>query len=370
MIDIIIPVNKLGYGIHALGMTKELLKNSDNNLIPIGGTKNIDCDDEKIHEIIRTSQSSGRSKNNKVFIFWHLDPTLLDFYKDKYEKIYYFSTWEFESQTEHFNEYLKSLDAKYHSRIHIGSTIKHFSDQLKWDNTYAIHGFASDYAVSKKHNPIENMFIHVGKYEARKNQDAIIESFIEFISKEKTYLNLFCHNPFESDHYLTNTLKYYGFRQCQLETAHNLHLEFNLTGTALSKGNKIINLFNRVDTNKKIIDFMSHCEKAFYPSYGEGWNLSYYDSAGIGMPICASPIEAHAYINQFYITDNIYFLCQLKKESYLSGKFYPKQSIKVFHYERFPNEFINTQKSIKYITNHITEEDCSRETLKLIQHDD
>ena len=126
----------------------------------------------------------------------------------------------------------------------------------------------------------ETVFFNCGKWEKRKGHDIIHEAFARaFTSDDNVELWMMCENPF-------------------FESEQNFHWEREYRGSKL--GDKV-RIIPRQPTQQEVHEIMSQVDCGVFPSRAEGWNLELLEMMSCGKHVIATDYSAHT---EFCNSDN------------------------------------------------------------------
>jgi len=270
-LNLMAPINQLGYGHVGLGIAKSLSDKCNLSLSPIGG---IELTSEKDVDIIRTAVS-----NSKLLDFdapciriWHQHD--MSTFMGRGERIG-FPIFELDSFTDVERHHLESLD-----RIFVAS--QWAKDVIcKTINTSGIHvnviPFGQNVRLNKaKFNSIEKgaptKFFTCGKWEIRKGHDMLIGAFNKaFEDKDNVELHMMCDNPF--------------LDQVDTKRWKNRYIESKL-------GHKV-RFISRVKSHEEVMSIMDDMDCGVFISRAEGWNLELLEMICRGKPVIATNYSGH-----------------------------------------------------------------------------
>lgn len=257
-----IPIANTGYSKHALLLLKQFILKNECQLIPIGNIEIPECflHDHlflnKIQECLNTTINTNIS-----FKFWHEFDLIIN---DDSEVKIGFTTFEVDNI---------NLQTNCNSILTASSWGKNVLLQTLRNDRSIIYKNklwkqSADYIFGKL--PLENKpyyeypaeFLHIGKYELRKQTEHLIYSFIKASQFSNSLtLNLVCHNPF-----------------------HNLSIEMFLLRLGFRdnlgsfiRNNLIINIYPYY-VKENVLDLLKRKCIQIYPGGSEGANLSLLES--------------------------------------------------------------------------------------------
>lgn len=268
MINLISPINQLGYGIAGLNIFKSLSELTNVGLWVIGQADIVD--QNSYNSVINGIKSAQMWDNDAPCIkIWHQHDMAQFVGRGKRIGFPFFELDEFNEIEKHS---LNSLDAifvtcewakevvvantsiKEVSVIPLGVDRKIFSDK------------------SAKVNEEKTIFFNCGKWEVRKGHDVLVEIFNNaFSHNDNVELWMMCDNPF--------------LNQEQQNSWRNLYKNSNL-------GNKI-KILPRVKTPEEVYNIMTQVDCGVFPSRAEGWNLELLELMSCGKQVITTNYSAH-----------------------------------------------------------------------------
>lgn len=132
-----------------------------------------------------------------------------------------------------------------------------------------------DHVLANTETPLPNSattFLHVGKWEVRKNQQAVVEAFNEaFEQEDNVRLIIHCHNPFLSPQETTSWV--------DIANRSRLHTKIFVTKDRLPQGG--------------VVALMRGADCGVFPSRAEGYNLGLAEMMALGKEVIATNYSAH-----------------------------------------------------------------------------
>lgn len=295
MINIIGPINQLGYGISALNIVKSLSKLTDVSLWCIG---NPQVTNENDADIIRKCINNGRFTDFKApcIKIWHQNDMTQFVGTGPRIGFPIFELDEFNDLEKH---HLNSLDkifvcSQWAKDVVLSQTI------LKNEDVHVVP-LGVDNTIFKKSDNVTNSatrFFNCGKWEIRKGHDVLVEIFNEaFDIDDNVELFLMCQNPFCSE--------------AEEREWQNLYLNSKL-------GNKI-HIIPRRNTQEEVYNIMSQTHCGVFPSRAEGWNLELLEMMACGKYVITTDYSAH---KEFCNAANAYLIPISQKEVAYDGKWF------------------------------------------------
>lgn len=268
-INIITPINSLGYGVAGLNIVKALSKKTNVSLWPIGNinvTTQEDADYLKpcIYNAIKPDFDAPCVR------IWHQHDMSQFVGKGKRIGFPIFELDQFNDIEKH---HLNSLDA-----IFVCSNWAKVvcENNLSVDpSNINVVPLGVDTKIFKP-CPVSNnqttIFFNCGKWEVRKGHDILPEIFsCAFNENDDVELWMMCENPFLSE---------------------NEEKEWKNLYTKSKLGHKI-RFINRKQTQQEVYNIMSHVDCGVFPSKAEGWNLELLELMSCGKQVIATNYSAH-----------------------------------------------------------------------------
>jgi len=270
MINIIAPINQLGYGVAGWNITKELSKITDIALWNIGNIYASSQEDANI--INRATQNAHFFDYNAPCLkIWHQHDMAQFVGKGERVGFPIFELDEFSDLEKH---QLSSLD-----RIFVCS---HWAKNVILENididTSKVNviplGVNSEIfrPIQKTNNSENTIFFNCGKWEIRKGHDILVKIFNQaFTPDDKVELWMMTNNPF--------------FSKEEDETWKNMYLNSTM--------GKQIKFIDRVNTHEEVYNIMSQTDCGIFPSRAEGWNLELLEMLACGKEVITTNYSAH-----------------------------------------------------------------------------
>tara|TARA_R100000329_G_scaffold111187_1_gene91341 strand:+ start:355 stop:1431 length:1077 start_codon:yes stop_codon:yes gene_type:complete len=298
MINVMAPINPLGYGVAGLNITKALSKLCDVALFPIGDVEVTSQEDADAVKLCLENKNKFDAKAPCVRI-WHQFSMAeqignglrcgfpifeLDAFNDvelhhlnSLDKIFVCSEWAKEVVHQNLYSHYKRLDLD--SNIHV----------------VPLGVDTSIFKNSKPNDSNSTRFINIGKWEYRKGHDVLVEAFNKaFELEDDVELYMMNHNPF-------------------------LNKEQEREWVDLYKTSKLgdkITILPRVSTHSQVAEIMSQMDCGVFPSRAEGWNLEAIEMLALGKQLIITDYSAHT---EFCTNKNSMLIPIEKKESAYDG---------------------------------------------------
>ena len=285
-INLMAPINQLGYGIAGLNIYKELSKIANVSLFPIGQPQiTTQQDADAIQKGLEVAQFfDPKAPCIKI---WHQNQ-MADFVGGGQH--IGFPIFELDTFTDLEKHHLQACD-----RLFVCSE---WAKNVCYDiNLTDVVPLGVDADIFKPVAPSEEdktIFFNCGKWEVRKGHDVLIEAFSEVAKKhDNVELWMMCTNPF------------------------NTPDEENKWRNLYSHPN--VRLINRVETQEEVYNIMSKVDCGVFPSRGEGWNLEALELMSCGKHVIITDYSAHT---EFCTKDNSNLVTITDTEPAFDGKWF------------------------------------------------
>ena len=293
-LNLLAPINQLGYGVAGLNITIELSKVMDVSLWPIGPP---DCEQRYIpilKECVNNAQMPDfQAPSLRV---WHQHDMCQ--FVGSGEKIG-FPIFELDTFTDQEKHHLSNLDRLFVCSEWAKQVVHEQIPTIKKSRVNVIPlGVDRDIFQESDISREETIFFNCGKWEVRKGHDFLIEAFLEaFTPEDNVELWMMCHNPFNNDE-------------------ENLSWEQKYKQSPL--GDKI-RIIPRQTTQKDVYNIMQQVDCGVFPSRGEGWNLELLELMSCGKHVIATNYSGHT---EFCNKDNCLLIDVEEKEEAVDDKWF------------------------------------------------
>jgi glycosyltransferase involved in cell wall biosynthesis len=267
MINVIAPINQLGYGIASLNIVKALSKIEDVALWPISQPQ---VTNEQDANVIRKCIDNSKYPdfNAPCIRIWHQHDMAQ--FVGRGERIG-FPIFELDKFSDLEKHHLANLNKIFVCSQWAKGVI---SKELNTENVNVIP-LGVDTSVFKPssiNNNEETVFLNCGKWEVRKGHDILVDIFnATFDISEKVQLWLLPTNPFLSEE--------------EKNSWHNKYYKSKL-------GSKI-RILPRLNTQEEVYNIMQKTSCGIFPSRAEGWNLELLELMACGKPVITTNYSAH-----------------------------------------------------------------------------
>jgi glycosyltransferase involved in cell wall biosynthesis len=298
MINLIGPINQLGYGIATLNILKELSKITSVSFWPISQPQVTNKED--LQTIQYCIQNAIMPDFNAPCIrIWHQHDMSQFVGRGIKIGMPIFELDEFNKTEKH---HLSSLDKIFVCSSWAKDIIL---SNITIDNSNVSViplGVDSTIFRSKENTNMEKtIFFNCGKWEIRKGHDILSECFNKaFENDDNVELWMMCENPFLSKE--------------EDQSWRNIYLNSKL-------GSKI-KIIPRVETQQEVYNIMSKTDCGVFPARAEGWNLELLEMLSCGKHVITTDYSAH---QEFCNNNNSFLIPVDDKEKAYDGKWFHGQ---------------------------------------------
>jgi glycosyltransferase involved in cell wall biosynthesis len=308
-INLLAPINSLGYGVTGLNVLKSLsdLHSQDVSLNVIGSPSVNNNNDA---ELVRKCLDKGRffSYDAPCIKIWHQHDMAQFVGRGKRIGFPIFELDKFNDVEKH---QLESLDmifvcSEWAKKV-ILENIKISEENVK------VIPLGVDSSIFKESSmPVDTptRFLNCGKWEIRKGHDVLVELFnLAFNEDDNVELFMMCSNPFLKDN----------------ETMEWIDLYKN------SKLGSKIHIIPYQRTQEEVYNIMSQVHCGIFPSRAEGWNLEVLEMMACGKHIITTDYSAHTEFCNIY---NCQLIPISETETAYDGKWFHGQG----NWAKFDNQ--------------------------------
>ena len=294
MINIIAPINPLGYGVAGFNLSTRLNEIDDVSLWPIG---NIQVYSQEEAELVQPMISSASFFDEKApcVRIWH-QHDMAQFVGNG-EKIG-FPIFELDKFNELEKHHLKTLD-KIFVCSEWAKTVVLMNLYTPSSKVQVVPlGVDVNIFKPKMNNSDKTIFFNCGKWEIRKGHDILFNIFEEaFEADDNVELWMMTTNPFLSEEEDASWKKLYRN----------------------SKLGEKIKFIDRVAQHKEVYNIMEKADCGIFPSRAEGWNLELLEMLACGKQVITTNYSAHT---EFCNKENSYLIETPNKETAYDGKWF------------------------------------------------
>ena len=289
MINIIAPINQLGYGIAGLNIVKSLSKITPIALWPIGP---IQVTNQKDADACQNAVNGAPYYDHKkpCLRIWHQHDMAQ--FATSTRRIG-FPIFELDTFNDIELHNLRSVDELFVC----SEWAKNVIQSNKIDVPTQVVPLGVDASIFKPVEPVKKektIFFNCGKWEIRKGHDILIKAFNRVIeSHDNIELWMMCENPFNLPE-----------EELQWRSLYN---------------HPKIRIIPRVETQEEVYNIMTKIDCGVFPSRGEGWNLEALELMACGKHVVVTDYSAHT---EFCTQDNASLVTITDKEPAYDGKWF------------------------------------------------
>lgn len=266
MINLIAPINTLGYGVAGYNILKQLYKIDNSvSLYPISQPQ-----DFSGHELDAAILNQDKCLIDRPCVkIWHQNDLTTRVGNGKYIGFPIFELTKFNAKEitslHHCNKIF--VCSKWAKQIILQNT------KFKDEDVHVVPlGVDNDiFSPSNVSGRQSTVFLNCGKWEKRKGHDILLECFNNaFSENDDVEMWMMCDNPFIGE----------GNQSWQ-----NLYKNSRL-------GSKV-RIIPRQKTHQDVMSIMRQADCGIFPSRGEGWNLELLEMMAMGKHVIATNYSAH-----------------------------------------------------------------------------
>ena len=288
-LNLIAPINQLGYGVAGVNTLKALqAENVNVSFFPIGQPQVVTQEDA---DAVKRGMESAKlfDPNAPCVRMWHQHDMAQFVGRGKHIG---FPIFELDTFNELEKHHLNSCD-----ELMVCSQWAKGVADAAIDCDVNVVPLGVDMNIFKPANPVTSekiIFFNCGKWEVRKGHDILIEAFRKVAEKyENVELWMMCSNPFNSQEEENRWRQLYNHPK--------------------------VKLIPRAETQVEVYNIMSQVSCGVFPSRGEGWNLELLEMMAVGKHVIATNYSAHS---EFCTEDNCGLIPISATEPAFDGKWF------------------------------------------------
>lgn len=274
-----------GYGVTSTYILKELAKNNNVSLFPIGGASVSNEEDKKLIQELISKTNANWSNKDPCLKIWHQYDLATRIGNGKYGALIFFET-----------DKLNPIEKNMINNTDIVFVASEWGKNILLENDISVPIIVSPLAVDtdifdhtleiKEDENRPYRFINIGKWEIRKGHDILVEAFNKaFNKKDNVELIMMNDNPFLNEKQTKNWIDLYQ----------------------KSKLSEKIKHIPRVQTHSDLAKIIKQCDCGIFPARAEGWNNEILEVMAMNKPVIATNYSAHTeYCNKY--EDNSYLI--------------------------------------------------------------
>tara|TARA_R100000008_G_C3556079_1_gene153279 strand:- start:51 stop:1118 length:1068 start_codon:yes stop_codon:yes gene_type:complete len=289
-LNIVAPINSLGYGIVSKNIVKEMSKTTDIALYVIGNVEQ-DNDIEFYQQLLQKGYQYKDRSNAPCLKIWHEFDLSTRVGNGPYCVFPFFE--------------INKLDQKRINHLSSVDTIVVASDWAKGvikdaNVSVPVHvvplGVDSEiFSQQPQRQSDKCTFLNCGKWEKRKGHDVLLEMFkTAFPNEPDVQLIMMASNPFLNEKASNEWNRYY-------------------------MSDNRVRLYNRLPSHHEVAKVMASSDCGIFPSRAEGWNLELLEMMAMGKHIITTNYSAHT---EFCNKDNADLIDIEKLEPAEDGVFF------------------------------------------------
>ena len=268
MINLIAPINNLGYGVAGYNIFKSLHKlNSSTALYPISKPELVDS----AIQIGLQNRVVGQTESHRPCVkIWHQNDLFQFVGKGKHIGFPIFELTEFNDEEKTSLGHCDKIFvcSEWARQVILDQMPSRFSE----DDVHVVPlGVDAELFAPVKSGRTPTIFLNCGKWEKRKGHDILLECFNNaFTDADDVELWMMCDNPFIGQ---------------DNQNWQNLYKSSNL-------GDKI-RIIPRQKSHQDVYNIMKQADCGVFPSRAEGWNLELLEMMACGKRVIATDYSAH-----------------------------------------------------------------------------
>jgi len=293
-INLMTPINQLGYGVAGLNILKALQKQAEVSLFPIGQpqvTNQTDAD--AVRKGIHTSQTFDHKA--PCVKIWHQNQMAERVGSGKFFGFPIFELDKFNSLEKH---HLDSCDALMVCSNWAWDVANKQTNHFP--NFIHVVPLGVDMDIFKPATPRNDnktIFFNCGKWEIRKGHDILINAFEKVLGHgQDAELWMMCNNPFNSPEEEGKWKQLYQHPK--------------------------VKIIPRAETQQEVYNIMAQVDCGVFPSRAEGWNLELLEMMACGKHVVTTDYSAHT---EFCTKDNAGLVTIKETEPAYDGKWFFRQ---------------------------------------------
>jgi len=292
-INLMAPVNKLGYGVAGANIAHELNKICQVSLFPIGNA--IDPPSQGVSSKLQVmlDRKSSFDKDATCIKIWHEFSLAERIGAGKFIAFPFFEVNKFDKVRKHHIESCDKVVAScgWAKDIILSETEQKNVSVVPLGVDTSVFSF-----IGEEQYPQEKcVFFNCGKWEKRKGHDILLELFKQaFPNNNDVELWMMTQNPLFDQRSNDNWNNYY-------------------------KSDPRVVLVGRTETQEELAKIMRHTTCGVFPSRAEGWNLEALEMMALGKDIIITNYSAHT---EFCNSDNSHLIEPIGLEPAVDGVFF------------------------------------------------
>jgi len=301
MINLMTPINQLGYGVAGLNILKALQNHTDVALHMIGQPQVANqVDADSVKKGLETAQTFD--PNAPCIKIWHQNQMAERIGSGKFIG---FPIFELDTFTDLEKHHLMACDellvcSQWAKDVVLTDVYPMPVGHDFFENRVHVVPLGVDTDIFKPAPEKQNdkiIFFNCGKWEVRKGHDILIKAFAKVAEKhDNVELWMMCSNPFNSE-----------------QEENSWHQLYN---------HPKVKIIPRAETQQGVYNIMSQVDCGVFPSRAEGWNLELLEMMACGKHVIATDYSAHT---EFCTQENCNLIPIHNVEPAFDGKWFFNQ---------------------------------------------
>ena len=266
-LNLISPVNNLGYGVVGHNLLKHLAQKLDIALFPVGGIDVERNTAELVEQVIRSARNFKDRASAPCLKVWHEFDLAM---RVGFGPYYAFPFFELNKIDDKRLNHLSSTDGIIVASKWAQEILNQHSSLV--DKTSVVPLGVDTSVFNHSTSNITNdtcIFFNCGKWEKRKGHDILLEMFQKaFPEQADVELWVLASNPFIDEKSRDEWERYYS-------------------------SDTRVKIISRVDTQHQVAYLMSQANCGVFPSRAEGWNLELLEMMAMGKHVITTNYSAH-----------------------------------------------------------------------------
>lgn len=288
-INLMTPINQLGYGIAGLNILKSLQKRANVSLHVIGQPQvTTQADADAVAKGIDTSKMFDPQA--PCIKIWHQNQMSERIGSGKFIG---FPIFELDTFTDLEKHHLSACD-EWMVCSNWAKDIIQSSVSFKPTHVVPLGVDTDIFKPSPPRTHEKTIFFNCGKWEVRKGHDILIDAFLKVMMHNRDIeLWMMCSNPFNSPEEDAKWHRLYNHPQ--------------------------IKFIPRAETQREVYNIMTQVDCGVFPSRGEGWNLELLEMMACGKHVITTDYSAHT---EFCTKENAGLVTIKEVEPAFDGKWF------------------------------------------------
>ena len=299
-INLTIPINSLGYGMHALGYYKVLKDAGYDVTLNKIGSRGLESNISSLLANLGLLDAVEEDQEKKPFdapnlMVWH--PNQMSQFLMKGVPNIGAGAFELEPVTQEEQDGFSSVDVAVTYSDWGISQIDNPNKIKVYGPTWSTYGLEIDNVHQIPGTEGKTTYLSPGKWEKRKGHPEFVDILTTIALEGQEFVVLGFWNNIFTGH-LSQPLAYLTKKGWAIDNMFNIHGEIVYT---MKLNDSIITLFGHVEKYTNLLGYYHEADAAITLSKGEGWDMPIVDLLGLGIPVLMTDNTAHSeYVNPDY----------------------------------------------------------------------